>query len=275
MPVKTKNKPSTTTTTPKAIVTGKYSGTLEARQAIRDALFSTGDDREFFPLDYSLIRPIVKDKYLAIFDDAVETGEPAMVEIDLNKGYNEDQPITENPGFQFAHGWLKANGKNRTPKPNHYGMLATAFQAKFVPDATHWVIDSNGMVANAGHSGHGVALAFYPECVEYGIDGKRVVDTADQPILAETELGQEELAKYDDYPGFRYVDSAGYVCQSIILPWKGADAETSPRRGQVDETKTYVYGTDTPGFSVIYWASISLCLERLRSVSCSQLPMIR
>jgi len=246
MPTKTKTATTVTkSATPKVIATGNYSGTIAARQALRESLFLTGDDREFFPLDYALIRPIVKDQYLAVFDHAVEHGIKCSVEIDLNKGYDPDQPITDNPGFKFIHAWIKANGKNRTPKENHYGMLATNFQKDFASDATHWVVDSNGMVGNGGHSGHGVALAFYPESVEYGVYGSRLLDDEKQPIFADTELGQENLTAWADYPGYLYTDSQGYVCQSSILPWKGSNDEQL-RPGQYDEDGQYIAGTDSP-----------------------------
>jgi len=247
MPTKTKTKPTTTTTPATKTEETKmlYSATIEARNVLRDELFATEDERQFHPLDYALIRPLVKEKYLAIFDDAVKTGEPCSIEIDLNQGFDPEQHIEENPGFIFVRGWIMANGKNRTPKPKHYGMLGDSFRRQFAPDATHWVIDANGMVANGGHSGHGTALGYYPESIFYGIYGTRFGDDQSKWIKFDSPEAQEEIAAYnDDYPNYVYADKEGYMCMSTQLGWKHEkDADdNAPKFERIGE-----YGDDGKG----------------------------
>jgi hypothetical protein len=241
MPVKTNKAPKTTTTTSEK---QKYSLTQETRNAIREAVFACEDTREFHPLDYALIRPIVKDAYLSIFDAACESGESCMVEIDLNKGFDPSQPITENAGFVFVHNWLRANGKNRNPNENHYGELANGFRGNFVPDATHWVVDTNGMVANGGHSGRATALSFYPPCVEYGVEGKPV-ENEGKPIDATSPEGVEWL---ESFPGY-YYESNGEVFETSLLPWlKCHEGYKRPGEYETDDkgNETYIEGTDSP-----------------------------
>ncbi len=252
MPVATKKTPATKSAPSKVSEKQKHSLTQESRNALRELIFASEDNTEFHPLDYATIRPIVKDEYLAIFDAALKSGKSCMVEIDLNKGYDPDEPITENAGFIFVHNWLKANGKNRNPNPAHYGMLAEGFREKFVPDATHWVVDSNGMVTNGGHSGRGIALAFYPPCVEYGVEGiplggdETVLKDETVPMDPDSEMGKDYLAdcppyyfasKVKDPQTNEYVPC---VFESVTLPWKGNDGSVK-RVGKYDESDKYQF----------------------------------
>lgn len=246
MPVATKKAPAKTTQSVSA--KQKHSLTVESRNALRDMIFESEDQREFHPLSYDTIRPIVKDEYLEIFDNAVSTGAKCSIEIDLNKGFDPKQPIEDNAGFQFVRGWLRANGKNRTPKDGHYGTLAAGFRKDFSSDATHWVIDSNGMVANGGHSGHGVALAFYPPCIEYGVYGTRIKeDSKDENsfVKADSEYATELFETWKEYPNYVYTDSEGYLCESSVLAWKNHD-DGENRVGEYDENGEYLPHTDTP-----------------------------
>lgn len=274
MPVKTNKAPATKTTTSDK---QKYSLTLESRQQLRDMIFESEDTREFHPLDYAVIRPLVKDEYLDIFDSAVESGQKCSIEIDLNKGYDAKQPIESNPGFQFIRGWLRANGKNRTPKDGHYGSLASGFRSEFASDATHWVIDSNGMVANGGHSGHGVALAFYPPSVEYGVYGARVLeDSKDETsfVKADSEYGKSLLEEWQaDFPGYMFIDSEGYVCESSVLAWKNHD-ESELRVGEYDEDGNYIAHSDTPNVRTKQDLSIVLRINANPS-SCLKMDDVR
>ena len=248
MPVKTAKTPATKAP---ETVSGKqkYSLTVDSREALRNFIFEAEDNREFHPLDYDTIRPIVKDEYLDIFDSAVANGHKCSIEIDLNKGYDIDQPIEENAGFKFVRGWLRANGKNRTPKDNHYGTLAAGFRTEFASDATHWVIDANGMVANGGHSGHGVALAFFPPSVEYGVYGSRVLEDSkveNSFVTADSEFGKELFAEWStEFPNYVYTDSEGYVCESSVIAWKNHN-DGQERVGQYDENGSYIAHSDTP-----------------------------
>jgi len=241
---KTTSSASNTSTNNK--VENMKSTTVANRKATRSDVLSCEDNREFHPLDYDLIRPLVRDTDVAKFEVLKANGEKGSVEIDLNRDYES--------AVAFLRGWLRANGKNRSPKPNHYGYLADEFRTQFVPEATSWVVDANGMVGNGGHSGHAVVLAFYPESLEYGITGVQVLDKEGKPIPADSDEGQEAYlacgtdddgAEYDQSEGgLYYAGPDGNVWRSSPLAWKKSD---NKRVGEYDpETDQYIIGTDSP-----------------------------
>lgn len=224
---------------------------VAGRNEIRKHVLTCEDNREFKPLDLSLIRPLVVDSDISKFDMLVETGNNGVVEIDLNRDFDS--------AVEFLRGWLQANGKNRTPKATHYSYLADKFREGFAPDATNWVLDRNGMVRNGGHSSHATVLAFYPPFVEYGISGSpiKVTDENDNEVnlLANSDEGNAYLV--EDYyaddevftPNYYYVgkDKATgelIVFESQPLVWKTENE--NKRVGQFDDDGRYVEGSDTP-----------------------------
>jgi hypothetical protein len=236
MPVSTKKQPKSEATTTETTVAKSLS--VKGRNEVRKMVYNCEDNREFHPLDPSVIRPIVVKADLAKFDSLIASGDSGVVEIDLNQDYDAS--------YAFIHGWLKANGKNRSPKATHYGYLAEAFRKEFSPDATHWVLDANGMVRNGGHSGHAVALAFYPPTIEYGIGGKPEEVDADESddkttIPVDSELADQYLGE-NSWGGF-YYEHNGLVYQSRALEWKNSELA---RVGDFDEDGNYVLGTDSP-----------------------------
>jgi hypothetical protein len=170
------------------------------RVALRKAIIATEDTSTMLPVDLELVRPLVREHYLPIFEMAVDSGEECVVEIDLCQGTETGAGVSVE-AYDFIANWVKANGKNRTPVESHYSHLASEFRSEWVPSASHWVLTTESLVANGGHSGRGVALAFFPPSVEFGCVGT-VLELNDLPVDPESDQGQLHL---DDVSGRYFI----------------------------------------------------------------------
>lgn len=240
MPTPTKTAPSKTTTTPttkakpmpKADKVSHTMDSIQYRKECRNEILTAKDTRKFHPLDLTIVRGVVLEDYLDIFDKAVASGAETTVRIDLSDAKN------------FLHHWMRANGANRTPKDVHYNNLAKNFQNEFSSSATHWVVTTEGMVSNAGHSGVATAIAYYPEDIFYGVNGKpHMID--DKEVLPTSAEGKA-LLESEDNNNYFFVgtneDGKQVVCYSIVPP----RPEGLKKIGEYDEEGRYIQGTDSP-----------------------------
>lgn len=229
----------------------QHSTTIEARNSIRNIVKEWQDTREFKPLDLQLIADACQDRYRDLVMAAIESGEQTVAIVDL----------ATPAGYKFLQNWIKANGVNRTRKTAHVQRLALGFQTNYDSSCTHYVLSSNGMVANAGHSGSAYALAFYPETIFYGLKGEPVtvkVEGEKEYIDITTEAADEYLDSGETEDGEEYDNSLGgyyYAGPHPEDPDTQVVYETSlpsipeglERVGEYDaETDKYIPGTDNP-----------------------------
>jgi len=219
----TKNNTKTTTTDKKE----STMDSVQYRKQTRDEALHAKDTRKFNPLDMALISGVVVEGYETLFDEAIKSKKETTVRIDLSDARD------------FLRGWMKANGANRTPKPSHYLYLCERFAEEFASSATHWVVASNGMITNAGHSGIGFARAYYPEDIFYGIFGEpHRVDK--ELIEAGSEAGKALLE--DPFFFASEHDGRSVIFASYVPP----RPEGVAGAGEYDENGKWIPGTDSP-----------------------------
>ena len=225
MPTPKNKTTKTTKTTPKTESTTMDS--VKYREQTRNEALTAEDTRKFHPLDTALIKSVVVDGYESILDNALASKTETTIRIDLSDARD------------FLRGWIRANGKNRTPKPSHYSYLCQRFSEDFASSATHWVVASNGMITNAGHSGIAFARAYYPEDIFYGVFGEpHVIDK--ELIPADSDAGKALL----DDPFFFIGEHEGR--QVIFASFVPARPEGVEGVGEYDENGKWIPGTDSP-----------------------------
>lgn len=170
MPKKaTASKPVTTSSVETTLTTK----TIEGRKAYVEWALSREDNRLYVPFDLATLLPLVNPDDRAKLEKRLASKKQGTVEIDLSQAKPE-------LAREFLRSWIRANGKNRDRRKEHYVLLAESFRHTFVVEGTNFVVDANGMVVDAGHSGVGLVLAYYPKEWLDGLEPKEVYKVGGQ-----------------------------------------------------------------------------------------------
>ena len=121
-----------------------------------DTILDQTYDRKFTPMPWSGIIENVCPEYSGIVKLAQQEQENAK-----DGDILIPRTVQIVPTAPFLLAWMRANGLNRARKATHVQSLATRFRSDFDPSCTHFVLTTEQAVANGGHSGPAIALAFF------------------------------------------------------------------------------------------------------------------
>lgn len=247
------SKPTTVAPVEVATVATMPSTDIDSTQILKDWAdwaLSQEDNREYTPFDVSTLIPIVTDLDSEKLKKLIASKKRGTIEVQFS-----ESKLTE--FILFLRSWIRANGKNRDRRADHYLHLAQEFRLGFIPEGTNFVVDENGMVNDGGHSSVGLAIAFFPPNILYGLERATLAETdtikdsesgkaKKVPIMADSELGKVRLANLgpDGKPlayGAYIEGTDGKVYDSKSFAGNSEDFKLV---GEHDSKGRYIEGTD-------------------------------